>query len=290
MNSGPKILEESKGPKFRISCNRAGTTHTFGSPEAARQFGAGVNDLLGWPVALKNYDMEILLYIDTNFVYVSVSLTQEPLFKRNLTRFGPTNLKATLCYNLVRLAEPVCGDMLVDPMCGGATIPMEGSLTHRGVLHIGGDNFGQAVKRSRDNIDHLINNKGKTHLLTDIARWDVTRLPLRSQVVDAVVTDLPFGKRLGTKVDNRVLYYRALVELARVTRVNTGRAVILTHDKNSMIRNIKKVHTLWKTGVSRTINLGGLSAVVYTLYRTSLLSDPTLTIHSNNAVKRKKQE
>lgn len=73
-------------------------------------------------------------------------------------------------------------------------------------------------------------------MMTDVARWDVTKLPIRSQVVDAVVTDLPFGKRLGSQVDNRVLYYRALVELARVTRVNTGRAVLLTHDKNSMMR------------------------------------------------------
>lgn len=61
-------------------------------------------------------------------MYVAICLTREPLFKRNLTNFGPTNLRATLCYNLVRLAAPQCGEVLVDPMCGGATIPMEVSL------------------------------------------------------------------------------------------------------------------------------------------------------------------
>lgn len=52
------------------------------------------------------------------------------------------------------------------------------------------------------------------------------------------------------------------------------------------LQNLKKVHTLWKTGMSRTINIGGLSAVVYILHRTSLLSDPSLTIEWS-AMKRK---
>lgn len=73
-------------------------------------------------------------------------------------------------------------------------------------------------------------------MVVDVAQWDATRLPLRSQCVDAVVSDLPFGKRMGRKVDNRVLYYQSLVELARVTKINTGRAILLTYDTRSMIK------------------------------------------------------
>lgn len=73
-------------------------------------------------------------------------------------------------------------------------------------------------------------------MVVDVAQWDATRLPLRSQCVDVVVSDLPFGKRLGRKADNRVLYYHSLVELARVTKLKTGRAVLLTTDTNSMIK------------------------------------------------------
>ena len=69
----------------------------------------------------------------------------------------------------------------------------------------------------------------------DVAYWDATRLPLRDQSVDIVISDLPFGKRLGNKIDNRSLYFNALRELARVTKIKTGRAVLLTHDRNSMI-------------------------------------------------------
>lgn len=260
---------EALGPKFRVTCSRTGSTHNFGSPEAARQFGAGVNDMFRWPVDLANFDLEVLLCIDREFVYVALCLTREPLFKRNITYFGRTNLRATVCHNMMRLAAPQPGEVVIDPMCGGATIPMEGSLTHPQVVHLGGDNEGQAVKRSRDNINHLL-KKGKS-MVVDVAQWDATRLPLRSQCVDAVVSDLPFGKRMGRKVDNRVLYYQSLVELARVTKMNTGRAILLTYDTRSMIKNIKRVHTLWKTGASRTVNIGGLPAVIYTLYRTSQL-------------------
>ncbi|XP_042231882.1 THUMP domain-containing protein 3-like isoform X2 [Homarus americanus] len=277
-DSSEKQRVQASGPKFRISCNRTGTNHNFGSSEAARQFGGAVNEMFGWPVDLSCFELEILLYIDTEFVYVGVCLTREPLFKRNLTNFGRTNLRSTICYNMVRLAAPQPGEVIVDPLCGGATIPMEGSLTYSKVLHLGGDNFGQAVKRSRDNIDYLV-KKGKS-MPIDVAQWDAARLPLRNQCVDIIVSDLPFGKRIGSKGDNRVLYYNSLLEMARITRTGTGRAVLLTHDRNSMMRNIKRVHTLWKSATSRTINIGGLSAVIYILHRTALLFDPNLKIAS----------
>ncbi|XP_053650269.2 tRNA (guanine(6)-N2)-methyltransferase THUMP3 [Cherax quadricarinatus] len=273
-NDSDRQQIHASGPKFRISCSRTGSKHIFGSSEAARQFGGAVNEIFGWPVDLSNFELEILLYIDTEFVYAAVCLTREPMFKRNLTSFGRTNLRSTICYNMIRLAAPQPGEVVIDPMCGGATIPMEGSLTYPKAFHIGGDNYGQAVKRSRDNIDFLL--KKKNSMPVDVAQWDSTRLPLRSQCADVIISDLPFGKRIGSKGDNRVLYYLSLLEMARITKTDTGRAVLLTHDRNSMIMNMKKVHTLWKSGTSRTINIGGLSAVIYVLRRTALLSDPNL--------------
>ncbi len=46
----------------------------------------------------------------------------------------------------------------------------------------------------------------------------------------------PFGKRSGSKADNRVLYPNTLISMARVVRPNTGRAVLLTQDKTSMFK------------------------------------------------------
>ena len=94
---------------------------------------------------------------------------------------------------------------------------------------MGCDNVRVAVNRSQSNLTNL----GKS-LPVDVAQWDVTRIPMRNAMADVIISDLPFGKRLGSKIDNRVLYYKALIELARVTRLKSGRAVLLTHDRNSM--------------------------------------------------------
>ncbi|CAL4122886.1 unnamed protein product, partial [Meganyctiphanes norvegica] len=267
---------DSEGPGFRVTCSRAGDSHCFGSPEAARQFGAGVNERFGWPVKLSNHQLEIMLYIDTDFVYVSLCLNNEPLFKRNISQYGRTNLRASICYGLVRLAAPKAGEILLDPMCGGATIPMEGSLTYKQTFHLGGDNFFKAVIRSRENITHL-ERKGEK-MPVDVAGWDATRLPIRDQCVDVVVSDLPFGKRMGNIVDNRVLYFLSLAELARVTRVSTGRAVLLTKDRNSMIKALKRLGSLWKSSKTRTVNVGGLNVGVFMLNRTDLVHDQSLKV------------
>ena len=46
----------------------------------------------------------------------------------------------------------------------------------------------------------------------------------------------PFGKRSGSKVRNWDLYPKALTEMARASRVGTGGACLLTHDKKCMIK------------------------------------------------------
>lgn len=52
----------------------------------------------------------------------------------------------------------------------------------------------------------------------DLVLWDSTNLPLRSGVVDRVVSDLPFGKRCGSKHQAAMLYPSILREGSRITR------------------------------------------------------------------------
>ena len=59
---------------------------------------------------------------------VSLRVTHESKHRRNITHFGPTTLRATVCYNLLTLARPRIGDVIVDPMCGGGSIPIEVEL------------------------------------------------------------------------------------------------------------------------------------------------------------------
>lgn len=87
---------------FRVTCTRGGRKHCFSSPEAASHFGAGLARYFGWKVRLKNPDLEVLLNIADNSASVGIALTRESMCKRNIVQFGPTTLRSTIAYGLLR--------------------------------------------------------------------------------------------------------------------------------------------------------------------------------------------
>ncbi|EHB00885.1 THUMP domain-containing protein 3 [Heterocephalus glaber] len=102
--------------KFRVTCNRAGEKHCFTSNEAARVFGGAVH--FKWKADMTNFDVEVLLTIHDNEMVVGITLTEESFHHRNITHFGPTTLRSTLAYGMLRLCAPQPTDIIVDPMCG----------------------------------------------------------------------------------------------------------------------------------------------------------------------------
>ncbi|XP_059519437.1 tRNA (guanine(6)-N2)-methyltransferase THUMP3 isoform X3 [Myotis daubentonii] len=198
--------------KFRVTCNRAGEKHCFSSNEAARDFGGAVQDYFKWKADMTNFDVEVLLNIHDNEVIVGIALTEESLHRRNITHFGPTTLRSTLAYGMLR--------------------------------------------------------KLSWGLPIDAIQWDICNLPLRTGSVDIIVTDMPFGKRMGSKKRNWNLYPACLWEMSRICKPGTGRAALLTQDKKCFTKALsgmehvwRKVHTVW-------VNIGGLHAAVYLLNRT----------------------
>ncbi|KAH0630210.1 hypothetical protein JD844_012943 [Phrynosoma platyrhinos] len=97
-----KCEMEAETLKFRVTCNRAGDKHSFKSNEAARDFGGAVQDFFQWKADMTNFDVEVLLNIHNNEVVVGIALTEESLHRRNITHFGPTTLRSTLAYGMLR--------------------------------------------------------------------------------------------------------------------------------------------------------------------------------------------
>eukprot|EP00667_Euglena_gracilis_P021033 EG_transcript_22901 len=112
-------------------------------------------------------------------------------------------------------------------MCGSGSIPVEAALAQnagrlpRGPV-IGGDIDGHVLPMIADNVAHC-----RVTASLDVVPLDSCRLPFRDGAVDAIVTDLPFGKRIGSFASIQTFYPAAFEELARVTRFG-GRAVLLT--------------------------------------------------------------
>ena len=272
-------VQEMSIPKFRATCYRSGKQcHPFGSMDIARSFGGAINDKFGWDVSMKNFDIEIVITIDINQIYVGIGLTKTSLFRRNIEHFGPTTLRATICASMLQLANIEPGEIVVDPMCGGGSIPIEGAIAFNRGFHIGGDYHEKAVFRSSENFESLsksltkaTGSKACKRLPGDILQWDVTRLPLRDNSVDAFITDLPFGKRSGSMADNRVLYPKIMNSMARVVKPCTGRAIVLTQDKTSMFKAQGQFNKFWKINRQYYCNIGGLKALVFVMTRTQTI-------------------
>ncbi|XP_019619518.1 PREDICTED: THUMP domain-containing protein 3-like [Branchiostoma belcheri] len=259
-------------PKFRVTCNRGGAKHCFTSMDAARYFGGGINDDLRWPVDLTKFDIEVVLNIYGDQVTVMIALTKESLHRRNIQHFGPTTLRSTIVYSMLRIANVQPGEVICDPMCGSGAISIEGGLEYRQCLHLSGDNHECACPRTRANIATINNQrrrKGQGVLPVDTLRWDVGNLPLRTESVDVFITDMPFGKRHGSKQGNWELYRRTVRDMARVCRFPTGRAVLLTEDKKCLNKVLAEYDSLWNKKLVLFIKMGGLDAAIYQLKRTN---------------------
>lgn len=90
--------------RFRCTATRTGE-HIFTSVESARHIGGGVQDLFNWKVDLSDFDIEVVVYVVDDFVSVGIQLTKESQSLRNVTHFGPTTLKANICYCLIHLLQ-----------------------------------------------------------------------------------------------------------------------------------------------------------------------------------------
>ena len=87
---------------FRATCYRTGKHHCFQSPAAAAHFGGAVQDYFGWNVDLTNYDIEVVLCIESSDIRVGISLTNQSLHRRHITHFGKTTLRPTIAYGMLR--------------------------------------------------------------------------------------------------------------------------------------------------------------------------------------------
>uniref|UniRef100_A0A8D3C979 THUMP domain containing 3 n=1 Tax=Scophthalmus maximus TaxID=52904 RepID=A0A8D3C979_SCOMX len=262
----------AKVTKFRVTCNRAGDKHSFSSNEAARDFGGAVQEFFQWKADMTKFDIEVLLNIHNTEVVIGIALTEESLHRRNISHFGPTTLRSTLCYGMLRLCKPQASDVILDPMCGTGAIPLEGAIEFNSSFYIAGDNNDMAVNRTVNNVCHIQRRRGDkgsvSGLPIDTVQWDLCNLPIRTSSVDIIITDMPFGKRMGSRKKNWDLYPSCLREMARVCRPGSGKAVLLTQDKKCFSKAVSRMGGLWKKLHTVWVNVGGLHAGVYLLKRT----------------------
>ena len=220
------VRPKTRARTFKVVTRVAGK-QPFHREDIEAPFIAAIGALLPrWTPSGGVAAIELWVHVVGERTVAGLRLSGDELAQRRYKRAHlPASLKPTVARALVVLSEPQAGDVCLDPMAGAGTILRERAEAERAALILGGDLDAAAVEAARA-------NAGKQAAL---ARWDATRLPLSQACVDVVITNPPYGRRMGTVAGLDRLYARSLREIARVLRPG-GRCVLLTGEAAVLMR------------------------------------------------------
>ncbi|MCW7071618.1 MAG: methyltransferase domain-containing protein [Methanophagales archaeon] len=148
--------------------------------------------------------------------------------------FSPGALKPKLARALVNLSGVRAGGLLLDPFCGTGGLLLEAGLPEVGARVVGLDVQEKMVRGARENLRLFGVGLGKGRSGEDfvVLVGDASKIPLQDSSVDAVVTDLPYGRSslvAGSGCSAlSALYQNALAEIQRVLKPGR-RAVVVSN-------------------------------------------------------------
>jgi tRNA (guanine6-N2)-methyltransferase len=271
---------------FRVTAYRSGT-HAFHTEDIQRTAGAAIVERFGTRVDLTQYDIDLRLDLSDEDCLAGIQLTHESLDKRYPWVYRPrVTLRTVAAYGLLLLSgivkksveksvgKPAAGNTkespreapeeqpftLLDPFCGSGTIPIEAvSVLPQSARIIGMDLDPKAVTGAQRNLD-ACGLSGRV----SIQKGDATRLSeyLEPESVDVIVTNPPFGVRLGRDLAFEEFYQQCVHEFSRVLKPGGVVVILAVKDRGTFRTIIKDTPELWLRE-ERIIETGGVYPGVF---------------------------
>ncbi len=265
LDTGLSIYKKVRGTSkkritFRVVARKQGE-HRYRRVDAQKAVEKGIQQRYGshWKVVEDEADVEIWLTLLHREAFFGLRLSTRTMRHRTYKiQHIPASLRPTVAYAMVFLSDPQPDDVFLDPMCGAGTILIERAIAGRYQLILGGDSDPRAVATTLQNI-------GSKYKPIDIRQWNAIDLPLENSSIDKAVSNLPFGKQIGTRKSNLRLYPAFFREMIRVIR-SGGRLVVLTGEKQLM-KNILDKSSELLLEKTFDISLLGTSSRIYVINR-----------------------
>lgn len=195
-------------------------------------------------VTLEKPDNEIRGLITDSAVYIGIKIAEinrsqfEERKVQNRPFFSPISLHPKLARALVNLSSIIRDETLLDPFCGTGGIILEASLI--GAKVIGSDIEDKMIEGCKKNLDFYDIKDYKLHCA------DIGEINKYISEVDAVVTDLPYGKSTTTRgEDINQLYARSFENISKLLK-KRGKAVIGIQNKDFIFLGKKYLSLIGK--------------------------------------------
>ncbi|KAM4679593.1 U6 snRNA (guanine-N(2))-methyltransferase THUMPD2 isoform 3-T3 [Amazona ochrocephala] len=231
-SSGEKaIANEQLNFSFRVSCRCSGAiAKVVTSQEIGRAIGVALMKQCGWRADLRDPDLEIFVHLNDVQSVVGLPLFRLPLANREYIKTA--GLRSTVAWAMASLAAISAGAFVLDPMCGLGTILLEAAKEWPEACYWGADISDSQLEGADVNI-RTAGLMDKIELL----KASVKALPLPSESFDAVISDIPFGKKFKITKDIQVLP-DILQEMERLLRVGGAIVLLLSHDLHKRMDDI----------------------------------------------------
>ncbi len=170
--------------------------------------------------------------------------------------YVPAGINPSLAYIMCMIADLRDSDIVYDPFCGASVLPIT-ALKYFNVKRVMcSDISGNAIDKSKKNF-YSANIEGNRY---KIFGCDIKKNKLSKQNIDKIISNLPFGIRVGSHEENTESY-KALEVLAKKILRTKGKVVLLTQEK-VLIREVFKKED-WNVKSVIRVDEGGLLPEVF---------------------------
>ncbi|KAI5125156.1 Thump Domain-Containing Protein 2 [Manis pentadactyla] len=237
---------------FRVSCRCSGAVaQTCTAQEVGRIIGIALKKQFGWKADLRTPNVEIFIHLNDVYSVVGIPVLRVPLASRAYIKTA--GLRSTIAWAMASLAEIKAGAFLLDPMCGLGTILLEAAKEWPDVYYVGADVSDSQLQGASDNLK-AAGLKDKIELL----KVSVIELPLPSESVNTIISDIPFGKKFKLGKDIKSI----LQEMERVLHIGGTIVLLLSEDHDRCLKGCedgsipltsKGSHTEKKPGLEKCL-------------------------------------
>lgn len=209
--------------KYRISCRRSGNkTNNYDIQE----FNYPISNLISylypnWIVNLDNYDIELFVHINDDYIIVGIPLSKHTLSLRD--NHQGKSMRTTIAYAMLMSADIQPNSIICDPFCGEGTILLELSTNYNSSIIIGCDNNINQINKCNE----LCKSFNNIQLIYTQSQ----SLPFHNNSIDYIISDIPFGRKYNDIKTVINIYPLFLKEAERCIKQNSFIILLSPHIK-----------------------------------------------------------